>query len=125
MAFCHARGCEMKLDADLQRLLGIEHRRCRGRREFAHLSDRKRYDVGDVGACLCEQIHKGIDGREGGKSWWYVELDWTGQNMVRMRLANRARAAWDALSPEERAGWEERAAAERVSWRGRRVVSEA
>jgi hypothetical protein len=125
MAFCHARGCEMKRDTELQRVLGISHRRCRGRLEFAHLSDLKRYDVGDVGACLCEEIHEAIDGETGGKGWWYAPLDWTAQHTVRMRLANGARRAWDALTQAERDAWEERAAAEKAAARAHRVISEA
>jgi hypothetical protein len=79
--------------------------------EFAHLSEKKRYDVGDIGAGLCRDgAHRAIDGRTGGKAAWYVTHDWAGQNMIRMRLANGARAAWDALPPVERAAWDARAA---------------
>ena len=116
MAFCHARGCEMALDPALQGMLGISHTRCTGAREFAHLSDKKRYDKGDVGACLCKLIHGSFDGRVGGKPTWYTSLEKYGQHLVRMRLANRARAAWDALTDEQRARWDELAA----SRRGRR-----
>ena len=112
MAFCHARGCELCLDVDLQKLIGIVFLRV-GPLEFAHLSDRKRYDVGDVGACLHQAIHRGIDGKEGGKAPWYVALERSGQNLFRMRLANRARAAWDRLTPEQRAEWDAKAAAQR------------
>lgn len=113
MAFCHARGCEMRLDTDTQRLLGITHI-CRGRLEFSHLSDLKRYDVGDIGAALCWTIHRGIDGKEGGKAKWYVALSREGQRTIRMRLANRARAAWDALTDAEREHWEAIAAARKA-----------
>lgn len=126
MAFCRARGCELLLDLGGQKVLGIVHR-CRGPVQFAHLSDLKRYDVGDIGAGLCrDEAHQGIDGKEGGKAPWYVALDWTGQHTIRMRLANRARAAWDALTPEDRATWDARAAAELAREkprRGRRVIS--
>lgn len=110
MAFCHARGCELCLDPDVRKLVDIP--RCTGRLEFAHLSDRRRYDVGDVGAVLHQSIHRGIDGKEGGKATWYVALERSGQHLVRMRFANRARRAWDALTPEQRADWDARAAAQ-------------
>jgi alkylhydroperoxidase/carboxymuconolactone decarboxylase family protein YurZ len=106
MAFCHARGCELYLDVATQGMLGFQHH-CQGRLEFAHLSDKKRYDVGDVGACLCQTTHKGIDGKVGGKAPWYVALDRTGQRMIRMRLADRARRDWDALTPAQRAHWDD------------------
>lgn len=114
MHFCHARGCELDLDRDLQHLLGIKHV-CTGPLEFAHLSDKKRYDIGDVGACLCrDAAHRGIDGKVGGKATWYVALGKRGQNLlVRMRLSNRARAAWDALTPAQRAEWDRKAAEQR------------
>jgi hypothetical protein len=114
MHFCHARGCELCLDADTRKLLDPPPT-CSGPLEFAHLSDKKRYDVGDVGACLHQTTHRGIDGKEGGKAVWYVALERHGQHFIRMRLANRARAAWDALSPEQREDWERRAAAQRRS----------
>lgn len=110
MAFCHARGCELCLDRDLRGL--IEFPGCSGRLEFAHLSERRRYDVGDIGACLHQSTHRGIDGKEGGKALWYVALDRSGQKLVRMRLANRARRAWDELAPNQRAEWD-RVAADR------------
>lgn len=110
MAFCHARGCELCLDPDMRKVVEIP--RCSGRLEFAHLSDKKRYDVGDVGACLHWSVHKGVDGKTGGKGPWYVALGRSGQHLFRMRLANRARSAWDALTPEQRADWDARAAAQ-------------
>jgi hypothetical protein len=114
MAFCHARGCELFLDLDTQKILGVRHMCPRyDPLEFAHLSALKRYDVGDVGACLCRTVHRGIDGKEGGKAVWYVALGREGQHTIRMRLANRARAAWDALSPAQRQEWEDRAAEQR------------
>jgi len=110
MHFCHARGCELALDAETQRGLGISHDCSFERLEFAHLSDKKRYDVGDVGACLDVALHRGIDGNKiGGKPPWYVALGRAGQLSLRMHLANRARAAWDALSGLERATWEAKA----------------
>ena len=118
MHFCHERGCELALDLDTQEILGIEHW-ClvSDRLEFAHLSDMKRYDVGDVGAVLCWTIHKGIDGKEGGKAHWYVAIGKRNQSEIRMRLANRARAAWDALSDAQRAEWERRAKEFLAGWR--------
>ena len=108
-------GCELDKDKDLQRILGIKHV-CEGPIEFAHLSDLKRYDIGDIGAGLCKiGAHMAVDGKVGGKAFWYVKMDYTGQHMVRMRLANRARAAWDALTPEQREEWERRAAARRMA----------
>ena len=112
ISFCHARGCELCLDADLQKLISVFCPRS-GPVEFAHLSNRRRYDTGDIGACLHQWIHRGIDGKEGGKAPWYVALERSGQNLFRMRLANRARAAWERLTPEQRAEWDRRAAAQR------------
>lgn len=114
MSFARERGCELRGDAELQRILGIRHD-CEGPIQFAHLSDKRRYDpAGDIGAGLCrDAAHQGIDGKIGGKAPWYVVLDYTGQHMARMRLANRARAAWDALTDAGRDGWEARAAAQR------------
>jgi len=119
MHFCHHRGCELRGDAELQRLLGIRHD-CEGRIEFAHLHDRRRHAPGDIGAGLDRAAHLGIDGKEGGKATWYVALDYTGQHMVRMRLANRARGSWDALTPEQRAEWDRRAEEQRLAARARR-----
>lgn len=113
MAFCHWRGCELALDLDSQAILDVVHL-CDGRLEFAHLSDRKRYDVGDVGACLCKRAHVGFDGRIGGKDPAYVALSREGQRTIRMRLANRARRAYEALSDAERARFKETAAARRT-----------
>lgn len=113
MHFCHWRGCELQRDIDTQQLLGVIHA-CKGRLEFAHLSDRKRYDVGDVGACLCERAHKGFDGKVGGKDPAYAALSREGQRTIRLRLANRARRAWEALSDAERARFKETAAARRT-----------
>lgn len=112
MAFCHDRGCELRGDAELQRILGIRHDCDDAPIEFAHLHDRRRYAPGDIGAGLDRTVHLGIDGKLGGKATWYVVLDYTGQNMVRMRLANRARAEWNALTPEQRAEWDRKAEAE-------------
>jgi hypothetical protein len=106
MHFCHDRGCELCLDRDMQELIGI-FCPCSGPIEFAHLSDKKRYDVGDIGACLHQWVHRGIDGN----APWYVELERSGQHMFRMRLANRARRDWDALTPVQRADWAALAAA--------------
>lgn len=109
MAFCHARGCELALDFDTQRILGISHDCSFEPIEFAHLHDRRRYAPGDIGAGLDRTTHRGIDGKEGGKATWYVALDRRGQHLFRMRLANRARMAWDALTPAEREEWDRRA----------------
>lgn len=117
MHFCHERGCELALDVDTQRILQITHDCSFEPVEFAHLHDRRRYAPGDVGAGLDRTTHRGIDGKEGGKATWYVALDRRGQHLFRMRLANRARAAWDALSDEERAEWERKAEAWRASLR--------
>jgi len=107
MAFCHHRGCELRGDAELQRVLGIRHD-CEGPIEFAHLHDRRRYAPGDIGAGLCrDAAHQGVDGKIGGKAVWYAAHDYSGQHTIRMRLANRARMAWDALTPAERERWEE------------------
>ncbi len=106
MAFCHHRGCELRLDTDTQRVFGFTHA-CRGPIEFAHLSDLKRYDVGDIGAGLCQDAHRGFDGRVGGKAAWYVALSKDGQKGVRQRLSSRARMAWDALPQEARVAWDE------------------
>ena len=116
MAFCHDRGCELCLDTHLHEVLGIVCLR-EGPLEFAHLSDLKRYDVGDIGACLHQAIHRGIDGKEGGKAPWYVALEKSGQHLFRMRLANRARAAWDRLLPSQQIGWDMKAAAQRSAAR--------
>jgi len=120
ISFCHARGCELALDRDTQRILGIVHDCAFERVEFAHLGDKRRYEVGDIGACLCVTVHRGIDGRLGGKLSWYVELGRAGQHLIRMRFANRARAAWDALTPAERERWEEVARARLSSLRAPR-----
>lgn len=117
MMFCRERGCELALDHELQRLIGISHDCSFEPVEFAHLHDRRRYAPGDIGAGLCVTTHRGIDGRLGGKLPWYAALDHVGQHTFRMRLANRARAAWDALSDEERTDWERRAAEWRASLR--------
>lgn len=115
--FCHERGCELALDAELQHLLSVSHDCSFEPVEFAHLHDLRRYAPGDVGAGLCRPVHRGIDGKVGGKLPWYVALGYDGQHMIRMRLANRARAAWDALTDEQRAEWERKAAAWRSSGR--------
>lgn len=117
MMFCRGRGCELARDVDLQRVLGISHDCSFERVEFAHLSDLKRYDpAGDIGAGLCHNLHSGLDGnRIGGKPAWYVAMDRQGQHNIRMRLANRARMAWEALSAEERAEWDRKAEAWRAS----------
>lgn len=119
MSFCHERGCELRGDAELQRIIGIRHD-CDGPVEFAHLHDRRRYAQGDIGAGLDRTVHRGIDGRVGGKASWYVVLEYEGQHMVRMRLANRARAAWDALTDDQRAEYERKAQAWRESRYSRR-----
>lgn len=116
MSFARDRGCELNMDRDTQRLFFIEHV-CEGPREFAHLGDRRRYEVGDVGAGLCQHAHRGFDGKIGGKAPWYAVLARPTQSMIRMRLANRARRAWDALADEERAEWERKAEAWRASIR--------
>lgn len=116
MAFCHARGCELCLDADLRALLVVPPQ-CSGLLEFAHLSDKKRYDVGDIGACLHQSIHRGIDGKLGGKATWYVALERSGQHLIRTRLANRARRAWDELTTDQRADWDRLAAEQRRATR--------
>lgn len=117
MAFCKDRGCELALERDSGTLFGVSHR-CWGFRvarvvvEFAHLGYRRRYDTGDIGAGLCSEVHHGIDGREGGKAPWYVALGRRGQELLRMHLSNRARRAWNALTPRERDAWDERAKAQ-------------
>lgn len=116
MSFARDRGCELNLDRDLQRIMDLQHV-CQGERQFAHLSDKRRYDAGDVGAGLCESAHRGFDGKAGGKAPWYATLDRESQRFVRTRLANRTRRAWDALSDKERAEWERKAEAWRVSMR--------
>lgn len=116
MSFARDRGCELNMDRDTQRLFFISHV-CVGERQFAHLSDRRRYDVGDVGAGLCEGAHQGFDGKIGGKAPWYAALEHPTQSLVRTHLANRARRAWDALSDEERAEWERKAEAWRALMR--------
>lgn len=101
------RGCELRRDAEAQRMLGIVHLVCDGSVEFAHLHDRKRYAKGDVGAGLCKRgAHTGIDGRVGGKMPEYVALGRDGQKALRDRLSNGARAGWNALPPETRAWWD-------------------
>lgn len=113
MAFCHDRGCELRRDVDTQNLLGLVHV-CKGPVQFAHLSDLKRYDVGDKGSGLCrDAAHQGIDGMVGGKAPWYVALGKDGQKLIRDRLANRARRAWEAFTDEQRAAWEDIAVARR------------
>ena len=109
MHFCHERGCELALDMDLQRILGISHDCAFEPIEFAHLHDRRRYAPGDIGAGLDRPTHLGIDGRPGGKLPWYVSRDYQGQHMIRMRLANRARMAWEALTDAQRDEWEKKA----------------
>lgn len=116
MSFARDRGCELNMDRDTQRLFFNGHI-CEGPREFAHLGDRRRYETGDVGAGLCRAAHRGFDGKIGGKSPWYAVLERSTQSMVRMRLANRARRAWDMLEPEEREVWERKAEAWRASLR--------
>ena len=109
MHFCHERGCELARDIDTQRLLGISHDCSFEPIEFAHLHDLRRYAPGDIGAGLDRTTHLGIDGKPGGKAPWYVALDKPGQSTIRMRLADRARRAWDALTDAQRADWERRA----------------
>lgn len=62
MSFARDRGCELNMDRDTQRLFFISHV-CVGERQFAHLSDRRRYDAGDVGSGLCEGRTKDSTGR--------------------------------------------------------------
>lgn len=118
MHFCHGRGCELALDVDTQKLLGISHDCSFEPVEFAHLATERRYAAGDVGAGLDRDTHQGIDGNKiGGKPPWYVKLGKFGQKLIRDRLANRARRAWDMLTAEEREEWEREAEAWRASMR--------
>lgn len=116
MSFARDRGCELNLDRDTQRILEIVHV-CEGPREFAHLSDKKRYDVGDIGAGFCRSAHQGFAGKIGGKAPWYAAMDRESQRFIRARLANRARRAWDTLTDEERAEWERKTEVWRASMR--------
>jgi hypothetical protein len=107
MAFAHGRGCELARNHEAQLLAGFVHA-CdpNDRIEFAHLSEKKRYDVGDIGAGLCATIHRGIDGKVGGKATWYVAMGKEGQRLFGVRLSVSARVAWMQMSEWEREQFE-------------------
>lgn len=117
MAFAHTWPCDVAGAYDEEfrgvyptfEALALGPQPCGGRRQYMHLhleegSGKRAPD--HQGAIGCEDHHKDIDGKVGGKGRWYVALGGEGQLRLRRRLVERQCARWDELTQTGRAIWD-------------------